>query len=326
MRDGAQAANFAFIEPMKALRVTDLPVGDWLYELKFDGYRALAFKVGKEARLISRNRTNFDTDYPQLIDALTSLTARQATIDGEITALDDEGKSSFQLLQSYGKAKQTPIVYYAFDLLFFDGTDLRSRPLIERRKQLATLLKKAPPNIRFSEELRGTKEELLQVAQQFQLEGLIAKKPDSLYEAGRRSGAWVKVKLTQQQEVVIGGYTPPEGSRKYFGALLVGYQGPDGLLFAGRVGTGFSEKALEHLYDGLQKIKRPTCPFVNLPEKTPGRWRQSLTPAVMKRCHWVEPVLVAQIKFTEWTSDDQLRQPVFLGLRTDKHAKDVFRE
>ena len=326
MRDGTLGDKFAFIEPMKALRVTDLPVGDWLYELKFDGYRALAFKVGKEARLISRNRMNFDTDYPQLIDALTSLRARRATIDGEITALDDEGKSSFQLLQSYGKAKQTPIVYYAFDLLFFDGTDLRSRPLIERRKQLATLLRKAPPNIRFSEELRGTKEELLQVAHQFQLEGLIAKKPDSLYEAGRRSGAWVKVKLTRQQEMVIGGYTPPEGSRKYFGALLVGYQGADGLLFAGRVGTGFSEKALEHLYDGLQKIKRPTCPFVNLPEKAPVRWRQGVTPAVMKRCHWVEPVLVAQIKFSEWTSDDQLRQPVFLGLRTDKQAKDVFRE
>ena len=326
MRDGTLGDKFAFIEPMKALRVTDLPVGDWLYELKFDGYRALAFKVGKEARLISRNRMNFDTDYPQLIDALTSLTARQATIDGEITALDDEGKSSFQLLQSYGKAKQTPIVYYAFDLLFFDGTDLRSRPLIERRKQLATLLKKAPPNIRFSEELRGTKEELLQVAHQFQLEGLIAKKPDSLYEAGRRSGAWVKVKLTQQQEVVIGGYTPPEGSRKYFGALLVGYQGADGLLFAGRVGTGFSEKALEHLYDGLQKIKRPTCPFVNLPEKAPVRWRQGVTPAVMKRCHWVEPVLVAQIKFSEWTSDDQLRQPSSWDCELTNRPKDVVRE
>jgi bifunctional non-homologous end joining protein LigD len=277
-------------------------------------------------RLISRNRTNFDNDYPQLIDALKSLTAKQATIDGEIAALNDQGRSSFQLLQSYGKAKQTPLVYYAFDLLFLDGTDLRARPLTERRKLLARLLKKAPPNIRFSEELSGTREELLQVARQFQLEGLIAKRPDSLYEAGRRSGAWVKVKLTQQQELVIGGYTPPEGSRKYFGALLVGYYGPDGLLFAGRVGTGFSEKVLEHLYNGLQKIDRPTCPFVNLPEKTPGRWRQGITPAVMKRCHWVEPVLVAQIKFTEWTSDDQLRQPVFLGLRTDKLAKDVVRE
>jgi bifunctional non-homologous end joining protein LigD len=247
-------------------------------------------------------------------------------IDGEIAALDDQGRASFQLLQSYGKAKKIPLVYYAFDLLFLDGTDLRARPLIERRKLLATLLKKAPPNIRFSEELQGTREQLLQLARQFKLEGLVAKRPDSLYEAGRRSGAWVKVKLTRQQEFVIGGYTPPEGSRKYFGALLVGYQGPDGLQFAGRVGTGFSERALATLYEGLQKIKRPTCPFVNLPEKAPGRWRQGITPAVMKRCHWVEPVLVAQIKFTEWTSDDQLRQPVFLGLRTDKQAKDVVRE
>jgi bifunctional non-homologous end joining protein LigD len=144
--------------------------------------------------------------------------------------------------------------------------------------------------------------------------------------AGRRSGSWVKVKLTQQQEFVIGGYTSPEGSRKYFGSLLVGYHGPGGLLFAGRVGTGFSERALAELYGGLQKIERATCPFVNLPEKRRDRWGQGITPAVMKRCHWVEPVLVAQVKFTEWTSDDQLRQPVFLGLRTDKQATGVIRE
>jgi bifunctional non-homologous end joining protein LigD len=151
---------------------------------------------------------------------------------------------------------------------------------------------------------------------------LIAKRPDSRYEPGRRSGAWVKVKLTQEQELVIGGYTPPEGSRKYFGAVLVGYYGPAGLLFAGRVGTGFFRKG----YGGLQRIRRETCPFVNLPEKRRGRWGQGITPAVMKRCAWVEPVLVAQVKFTEWTSDGQLRQPVFLGLRTDKQAKDVVRE
>jgi bifunctional non-homologous end joining protein LigD len=155
---------------------------------------------------------------------------------------------------------------------------------------------------------------------------LVAKKPDSIYEPGRRSGAWVKIKLTRAQAFVIGGYTPPEGSRKYFGALLVGYYGPDGFLFAGRVGTGFSEKALAALYEGLQKIKCTSCPFVNLPEKRRGRWGQGITPAVMKRCVWVERVLVAQIKFTEWTSDDQLRQPVFLGLRTDKQVKDVVRE
>ena len=169
MKQG-EAPYFAFIEPMKALVVRDLPAGDWLYEMKFDGYRALAFKAGKEVRLISRNRTNFDNDYPPLIGALKLLSAKQAIIDGEIAALDDEGKSSFQLLQSYGKAKQTPLVYFAFDLLFLEGADLRARPLVERRKLLAGVLKKAPPNIRFSEELRGAKEELLQVAQQFQLE------------------------------------------------------------------------------------------------------------------------------------------------------------
>jgi bifunctional non-homologous end joining protein LigD len=312
---------------MRALQVRDLPVGNWLYEVKFDGYRALAFKDDKEVRLVSRNRTVFNKDYPQLVDALKMLTAEHVIIDGEITALDDEGKSSFQLLQSYKTGKQAPLVYYVFDLLSLDGTDLRSRPLTERRKLLARLLKKAPDNILFSENISATREELLRVARQFGLEGLIAKRPDSRYESGRRSRSWVKVKLTRQQEFVVGGYTLADGGRKYFGALLVGYNGPAGqLLFAGRVGSGFSERALAELYNGLQTIRSATCPFVNLPEKRPRRWGLGITPSFMKRCHWVEPVLVAQVKFTEWTSDDQLRQPVFLGLRTDKQAKDVVRE
>ena len=308
-----------------ALLVRELPLGNWLYEVKFDGYRALAFKSDNGVRLLSRNQTDFGNDYPQLVEGLKSLKAKDFTIDGEIAALDPNGRSSFQLLQSYGKTKKTSLIYYVFDLLSLDGTDFRSRPLLERRKQLATLLKKAPDNIRFSEELHGDKDQLLQVAQKFRLEGLIAKKPDSLYESGR-SGAWVKVKLTQQQEFVIGGYTLPGGSRKYFGSLLVGFHGPRGLLLAGSVGTGFSEKALAALYSGFQNIKRATCPVVNLPEKRRGRWGQGITPAVFKRCTWIEPILVCQVKFTEWTSDDQLRQPVFLGLRTDKAPKGVVRE
>ena len=311
---------------MMALRVRELPVGNWVYEMKFDGYRALAFKVGSEVRLLSRNRTLFNDNYPKLVDSFKTLKAKNFIIDGEIAALDDQGRSSFQLLQSYALRKGIPLVYYAFDVMSLERTDLRSRPLVERRELLAKLLKKAPENIKFSEELQGTREDLLQVARQFQLEGLVAKRRDSLYQSGRRSGAWVKVKITQQQEFVVGGYTPPERSRKYFGALLVGYYGKEGLLFAGRVGTGFSEKTLATLYEGMQKIRRASCPFVNLPEKGPGRWRQGITPAVMKRCAWVEPVLVAQIKFTEWTSDDQLRQPVFLGLRTDKSPREVVRE
>jgi len=326
MTDLSAMSNFSFFEPMMALPVRDLPTGDWLYEMKFDGYRALAFQSGKDVRLISRNQTDFGNDYPELIDSLKLLTAKNFVIDGEIAALDPHGRSSFQLLQSYGKNKRTPLVYYAFDLLTLENTDLRSRPLVERRKLLAKVLKKAPENIRFSEELKGTKEKLLEVAKRFQLEGFLAKRPDSPYEHGRRSGAWVKVKLTLQQEFVIGGYTQPERSRKYFGSLLVGYYAPDGLLFAGRVGTGFSEKALATLYDGFQKIKRSTSPFINLPEKRRGRWGQGITPAVMKTCSFVDPLLVAQIKFTEWTGDGQLRQPVFLGLRTDKAAKDVVRE
>jgi bifunctional non-homologous end joining protein LigD len=318
--------SFSFIEPMMALPVRELPIGDWIYEMKVDGYRALAFKADQEVRLVSRNRNSFNNDYPLIIDALKSLKTKNFTIDGEIAALDEHGRPSFQLLQSYGSHKHTPLVYYAFDLLSLDGSDLRSRPLIERRELLAKLLKKAPENIKFSEELQGTREELLRVARQFQLEGLTAKRPDSLYEPSRRSGAWVKIKLTRAQEFVIGGYTPPEGGRKYFGALLVGYYGPPGLLFAGRVGTGFSERALANLHEGMQKIRRASCPFVNPPERKPGTWGLGITPAVMKRCHWVEPLLVAQIKFTEWTSDDQLRQPVFLGLRSDKDPKEVVRE
>jgi bifunctional non-homologous end joining protein LigD len=171
-------------------------------------------------------------------------------------------------------------------------------------------LKKRPENIRLSDELRGSKDDLLRVAKEFGLEGLVAKRANSPYESGRRSGAWVKFKITKSQEFVIGGYTLPEGSRSHFGSLLVGYQSPEGFMFAGRVGTGFSEKVLANLYGKLQKLKTASCPFINLPEKSRGRWGLGITPAVMQRCQWV----------------DQLRQPVFLGLRTDKEAKDVVRE
>jgi ATP dependent DNA ligase C terminal region len=164
--------------------------------------------------------------------------------------------------------------------------------------------------------------ELGEKPDEFGLEGLVAKKPNSVYESGRRSGAWVKYKITKSQEFVIGGYTLPQGSRSHFGSLLVGYNSPDGLVFAGRVGTGFSHKVLANLYNRLQRLRQPACPFINLPEKTRGCWGLGITPAVMKRCQWLKPVLIAQVKFTEWTHHGQLRQPVFLGLRTDKEAKD----
>jgi bifunctional non-homologous end joining protein LigD len=314
----------SFIEPMQARAVEKLPEVDFIYEIKLDGYRALAFKDGKAVRLVSRN--NKPLNYSQLTDSLKLLPADHVILDGEIVALDEKGRSSFQLLQIYKSSEQrVPLVYYVFDLLYLNGKDLCNEPLSARRKLLAEVLEKAPGNIRLSEGLQGSKEDLLRVAQEFGLEGLVAKRLNSLYESGRRSGAWVKVKLTLAQEFVIGGYTLPEGSRKYFGSLLVGYNTPEGLRFAGRVGTGFSEKLLASVDAQLQKLKRSTCPFINLPEKTKARWGLGITPAVMKRCQWVRPVLGAQVKFTEWTLDDQLRQPVFLGL-TDKEAKDVVRE
>ena len=164
------------------------------------------------------------------------------------------------------------MVYYAFDLLSLEGKDLRNQPLSARRKLLGNLLKKPPENIRLSDELRGTKDDLLRVAQEFGLEGLVAKRPNSVYESGLRSGSWVKFKITKSQEFVIGGYTLPEGSRSHFGSLLVGYNSPDGLTFAGRVGTGFSDKVLANLYAKFQSLMVSSCPFVNLPEKSKGRW------------------------------------------------------
>jgi bifunctional non-homologous end joining protein LigD len=259
----------SFIEPMQALWSRSCRRAIGLYEIKHDGYRALTFKDGKDVRLVSRNKKAFD--YPELLSALKLLPVECVILDGEIAALDEKGRSSFQLLQLFKSSGGVPLIYYVFDLLFLDGKDLRKEPLSARRKMLADLPKNPPEHIRLSDELRGTKDELLRVAQEFGLEGLVAKKKSSVYESGRRSGAWVKLKITKSQEFVIGGYTLPEGSRKYFGSLLVGYQSPVGLVFAGRVGSGFSEKLLAKIDAQLQKLRRTTCPFINLPEKTKGR-------------------------------------------------------
>jgi bifunctional non-homologous end joining protein LigD len=204
--------------------------------------------------------------------------------------------------------------------------NLKSLPIEERKAKLEDLLKKPPGVIRYSVSFTKDIPELLDRVGKLGLEGLIGKRGGSRYEAGKRTGAWIKVKLHQEQEFVIGGFTEPEGSRKYFGALLVGFYDGKKLRFAGRVGTGFSEKLLSTLYSELNKIRVEKCPFFNFPAVGRNRWDQGLTAAEMKRCHWVKPVVVCQIKFTEWTRDDRLRQPVFLGIREDKNANEVVRE
>jgi bifunctional non-homologous end joining protein LigD len=322
------AEEAEFIEPMKARLVDKAPaVGQFIYEVKLDGFRAMAF-IGKGGvRLLSRNDKDLGGRFPEVMDALKQLDLRDAVIDGEIVALDPEGRSAFQLLQALDLGeKRPPLFYYAFDLLRLDGEDLMQRPLLERKARLEKLLKDTPALIRYSASLGDDAAALLPEIRKLGLEGLIGKKKDSAYEAGRRSGAWIKLKVLQEQEMVIGGYTDPEGSRHYFGALLVGYYEGERLKFAGKVGTGFNGKTLKMLYSRLSKLTTDTCPFANLPERKQGRWEQNITPAEMRRCHWVKPELVCQVKFSEWTRDGKLRQPVFLGLREDKAPKEVVRE
>jgi bifunctional non-homologous end joining protein LigD len=222
--------------------------------------------------------------------------------------------------------ERPPIVFYAFDLLRLNGKDLQTLPIEGRKAKLEELLKKPPGVIRYSISFTRDIPELLERAGQLGLEGLIGKRSGSKYEAGKRTGAWIKVKLHQEQEFVVGGYTEPERSRKHFGALLVGFYEGKKLKFAGRVGTGFSEKLLSSLFSELNKIQIDKCPFYNLPAAVRNRWDQGLSAAEKRRCHWVKPVMLCQIKFTEWTRDDRLRQPVFLGIREDKSATEVVRE
>ena len=317
----------AFIEPMKA-RLTEHPLaGDWLYEIKLDGFRTLAFINGNSVRLLSRNENDFGAKFPRILEAVKKLNVRDAIIDGEIVALDPKGRSSFQLLQAYDLGREKPpILFYAFDLLRFEGKDLQKMPLTERKALLKKALEKAPSIVRNSEPLDGDFKLLLKEAQRLGLEGLIGKRAGSVYEAGKRSGAWIKLKVHYEQEMVIGGFTDPEGNRSHFGSLLIGYYKKGALFCAGKVGAGFNEALLKSLAKQFASIASESCPFSNLPEKRAGRYGAGITPAEMKRCHWLKPKLVCQVKFSEWTRDGKLRQPVFLGLREDKTPTEVVRE
>jgi len=317
-----------FVQPMKP-RLMDQPPpdGHWIYELKFDGIRAIAIKSGRGVRLISRNEKELNGRFPEIAGACDGFNAEECVIDGEIVALDDKGRSSFQLLQRAElEGKDAPLVFYVFDLLQLNGRNTMSLPLVQRKELLARLLPSSGDAIRFSGELGGNPRQLLAEIKRHGLEGIIGKQRDSIYEPGRRSGSWIKLKCVNEQEFVIGGYTPPAGARKYFGALLVGYYERSRLLFAGKVGTGFDTKTLALLYKKLREEERDSCPFADLPSKQGGEWVQGITPGEMRKYTWVNPKFVCQIKFAEWTRDLKLRQPVFLGLREDKNPREVVRE
>ncbi len=314
-----------FIEPMKP-RLVEVPPaqGDWVWELKFDGIRLMAIKEGKKVSLLSRNENDLTKRFGAVAEAIGQLAAKDCVIDGEVVALDEEGRSSFQLLQSGEmEGEDAPVYFYAFDLLQANGRDLLQLSLGERKARLEELAAAADGPLRFSGELGGAPKQLLAEVKRRGLEGIIGKQRASRYEPGRRSGVWIKLKCVKEQEFVIGGFTPPQGGRKHFGALLVGYYEKKKLLFAGKVGTGFDTKTLAALAKQFAAEGRDDCPFADLPSKERGQWAQGITPGMMRKMHWLHPRLVAQVKFAEWTRDGKLRQPVYLGLREDKKAADV---
>ncbi len=301
------------IEPMKARLVKEAPHGRWSYEVKFDGFRVIAIRQSGAVRLFSRTQHELTDRFPEIARAVAALKIADAIIDGEVVALDPKGRSSFQLLQNdTGSPERPPIFYYAFDLLQYQSQSLLDRPLEKRREKLRALLPRGKSLIRYSASLGEDAGEILQRAAALGFEGIIGKRLGSVYEPGKRSGAWIKLKLAHEQEFVIGGYTDPAGSRKHLGAILIGYYHNGILRYAGKVGTGFDTKRLHNLHHRLLPLRQTGRPFRD--------------PPPVRRCHWVRPELVAQIRFAEWTRDGRLRQPVFLGLRPDKPASEVIRE
>jgi len=302
--------------PQLATLVDEPPEGEkgWIYEVKLDGYRVLARIEGSDIRIFTRNGNNWTSRMPGLAAEFAKLGIASGWIDGEIVVMNDRGLPDFQKLQgAFDSSKTQDIVFFAFDIPYFGGFDLRAVPLIERRALLQQVLAgHASPHIRFSEHFEGAADKLLENACEQGLEGLIGKRADAPYTTSR-STAWIKLKCTRRQEFVIAGYTDPKGARTGFGSLLLGYHDTEGTLhYAGNVGTGFDEKLLRSLLKQLRALDTEKSPFAPVPRGVKG--------------HWVKPKLVAEVAFTEWTGDGRIRHPVFHGLRTDKEARAITRE
>jgi bifunctional non-homologous end joining protein LigD len=308
---------------MLLLRTDSLPSGEqWLYELKLDGYRAVAFKRDGTVHLRSRNDNDFNVRYPGVVEALGKL-PDNTVIDGEIVALDEEGRPSFNALQNYGSSV-APVVYYVFDVMVLAGRDVRYEPLEKRRQLLERkVLPKLREPVRYAAPLAADLPVLIQSVKVHGFEGLVAKRRTSVYEPGLRSGAWMKMRVNRGQEFVIGGYTR---GPQTFDALVFGYYEGDRLIYVARTRNGFTPVIRAQLFKSFKALEIDDCPFANLPEARSGRWGQGLTAAKMADCQWLKPVLVGQFEFLEWTADNHLRHSKFVGLRADKRARDVVRE
>ncbi len=310
-----------WIPPMLATLTETFPTqGKWVYEPKLDGVRAMIYVSGGAVRMYSRNRKPLNDAYPELVEALEPAVRGDAVLDGEIVAFDAErGVTSFARLQQRmqlrdpvrARRSQVPVYVYLFDCLFYEGVDLTGLPLIDRKAVLRDVVWYDDP-IRFTPHRTTGSTAMLRDACARGAEGILAKRADSRYVSAR-STDWLKLKCVRQQELVIGGYTAPQGSRERLGALLVGYYDGKALRYAGKVGTGYDRRTLEFLHDRLVPLHRTTSPF-------------SEGPAPAGDVQWVAPKLVAQIGFSEWTSAGLLRHPRFIGLREDKSPREVRRE
>jgi len=307
---------------MDCAPVTKLADGPgWLYEIKLDGYRAVAVKSDGRVSLFSRRRKSFDHHYPLIVEALAEL-PEGTVVDGEIVALDESGQPNFNLLQNF-RAAASNIHFFIFDLLICNDRDLTRLPLSERRKLMKSHLKLSSPRLRVAEQFEASASDMLAAVRQQQLEGVIGKRKDSLYEPGKRSGSWVKCRVNRGQELVIGGYIPgPHG----FDSLIVGYYRGNDLVYVARVRNGFVVASRRQVFEKIRHLVSSTMPFCNLPDTHKSRWVDELTAEKMKECVWLRPEAVAQIEFLEWTAGDRLRHSKFAGLREDKNSREVVKE
>ena len=278
-------------------------------------------KSSGRLNLFSRRRNSFNTQYSLVFDALADL-PDNTVVDGEVVALNESGRPDFNLLQHY-RVEASRIHYFVFDLLVYNNRDLTHLPLIERRQMMKTVLKFESPRIRITDYFEASADDMLSVARGQGLEGVVAKRKDSRYEAGKRSGSWAKYRLNSGQELVIGGYIPGAHG---VDAIIVGYYRRKDLVYVARVRNGFVPASRRQIFARLKPLIISKSPFVNLPEKHKGRWGEGLTAADMDKCVWVKPETVARIEFLEWTESNHLRHSKFAGLRDDKDPRKVIKE
>ncbi|MBI2434404.1 MAG: DNA ligase D, partial [Candidatus Hydrogenedentes bacterium] len=305
------------LSPQLATLVKEVPKGAaWLHEMKFDGYRLLCVKKQDKVHLLTRHGKDWSAKFTPVVEAIRKLVVREAVLDGEIVVLRQNGTTDFQALQNAMKAgRKTVFTLYLFDLLFCEGYDLRHVPLAERKALLVQLLpERASGPLRYSQHIQGEGQDVYEHACRYGMEGIISKQADAVYEQ-RRTRSWVKVKCLKRQEFVIVGYTSPSGARSHFGALVLGHYDGKELVYAGRAGTGFTEESLKRVHAAMKPLQMEESPLA-----TPLRGQEA------RGVHWLQPKLVAEVEFSEWTEDGILRHPSFKGLREDKAAKEVTRE